>query len=68
MCVYVCVCVGNLGDAYCSYTLERRLLFAQGVALVVRPDQHRWRAFHALSGGQQALASLSLSFALQVSC
>ena len=30
-----------------------------------RPDQHRWRAFGALSGGQKALATLALLLALQ---
>lgn len=56
------------GDCYCSYTLERHLLFSEGVSLHVRPDQHRWRQFASLSGGQQALAALALSFALQVGC
>ena len=35
--------------------------------LAHRPDNRCWRAFGALSGGQQALASLALTFALQVS-
>lgn len=30
-----------------------------------RPDRQRWRAFAVLSGGQQALATLALCFALQ---
>ncbi len=30
-----------------------------------RPDTHRSRPFGSLSGGQQALATLALSFALQ---
>lgn len=30
-----------------------------------RPDRQRWRPFAALSGGQQALATLALCFALQ---
>ncbi len=30
-----------------------------------RPDNRSWRPFPALSGGQQALATLALSFALQ---
>jgi len=30
-----------------------------------RPDNRAWRPFPALSGGQQALAMLALSFALQ---
>ena len=30
-----------------------------------RPDNHRWRPFNSLSGGQQALATLALSFAMQ---
>jgi chromosome segregation protein len=33
--------------------------------LARRPDQHKWRPFSTLSGGQQALAALALSFALQ---
>jgi DNA repair exonuclease SbcCD ATPase subunit len=57
---------GGVGDAYCSYTLEKTLLFREGVTLHVRPDHKRWRTFAMLSGGQQALAALALSFALQV--
>jgi hypothetical protein len=30
-----------------------------------RPDQHRWRAFGLLSGGQKALSTLALVLALQ---
>lgn len=30
-----------------------------------RPDRVRWRPFPSLSGGQQALATLALCFALQ---
>jgi DNA repair exonuclease SbcCD ATPase subunit len=45
---------------------ERRLLFSQGVTLHVQPDGQAWRQFVMLSGGQQALATLALSFALQV--
>jgi hypothetical protein len=52
------------GDATCSF-LEAGVL-AEGVSLVVRPPGQRWRAFASLSGGQQALAALALSFALQV--
>lgn len=55
----------GIGDAALSYTSERRLLFAEGVVLRVRPDAKHWRPFGQLSGGQQALASLALSFALQ---
>lgn len=40
-------------------------VFTEGVSLVVRPPGQRWRPFAALSGGQQALAALALSFALQ---
>lgn len=58
---------GHLGDASLSFTAERRLLFLEGLTLQVRPDPHRWRPFGCLSGGQQALATLALSFALQVS-
>lgn len=50
-------------DAHCSYSEAQ--MFEEGVALVVRPPGARWRAFAALSGGQQALAALALSFALQ---
>ncbi len=31
-----------------------------------RPDSSRWRSFSILSGGQQALATLALCFAVQV--
>ena len=30
-----------------------------------RPDRHRWRPLATLSGGQQALATLALLFAMQ---
>lgn len=53
------------GDALLSYAQDRRLLFAEGVTLNIRPDGHRWWQFSSLSGGQQALAMLALSFALQ---
>lgn len=49
----------------CSYTEDRLAAFADGVTLHVRPDRQRWRPFAALSGGQQALATLALCFALQ---
>lgn len=52
-------------DAHASFSGGAQL-FAEGVSLVVRPPGQRWRAFAALSGGQQALAALALSFALQV--
>ncbi|GAQ89011.1 Putative acetylglucosaminyltransferase EXT1 [Klebsormidium nitens] len=53
------------GDAYLSYTEDKSVLFADGVSLLVRPDRHKWRNFSTLSGGQQALAALALSFSLQ---
>ncbi|KAK9828821.1 hypothetical protein WJX72_002267 [[Myrmecia] bisecta] len=56
---------GGQGDAYCSYTAEKLMLFADGVTFNVRPDSSKWRPFASLSGGQQSLASLALSFALQ---
>lgn len=31
-------CAGNRGDAYCSFIVEPRLLFAHGVTLTVRPS------------------------------
>jgi len=58
---------GGVGKAYCSYTAERRLLFSQGVTLHVQPDGSTWRRLGMLSGGQKSLATLALSFALQVS-
>lgn len=58
---------GGIGKAYCSYTAERRLLFSQGVTLHVQPDGSTWRRLGMLSGGQKSLATLALSFALQVS-
>jgi chromosome segregation ATPase len=57
---------GGCGKAYCSYTAERRLLFSQGVTLHVQPDGSTWRRLGMLSGGQRSLATLALSFALQV--
>lgn len=56
---------GWLGDAYLQFTADRRLLFVSGVTFNVRPDQHRWRPFASLSGGQQALSTLALAFAMQ---
>lgn len=56
---------GWLGDAYLQFTADRRLLFVLGVTFNVRPDQHRWRPFASLSGGQQALSTLALAFAMQ---
>ncbi|CAL5221331.1 g3506 [Coccomyxa viridis] len=56
---------GQRGDAYCSHADDTRLAFAQGLEFHVRPDNRAWRPFPALSGGQQALATLALSFALQ---
>ncbi|DBA79041.1 TPA: hypothetical protein ACH3X1_008903 [Trebouxia sp. C0004] len=53
------------GDAYLTYTEDTLLLFAEGVHFHVRPDAHHSRPFGSLSGGQQALATLALSFALQ---
>jgi chromosome segregation ATPase len=35
------------------------------LSTAVRPDRHKWRGFSTLSGGQQALAALALSFSLQ---
>ncbi|MCO5599325.1 hypothetical protein L7F22_053426 [Adiantum nelumboides] len=53
------------GDAYLSFTEEKTLLFTEGVNFQVRPGQHKWCSFSILSGGQQALAALALSFSLQ---
>ncbi|EFN58450.1 hypothetical protein CHLNCDRAFT_19988 [Chlorella variabilis] len=49
----------------CSYTEDVLAAFADGVTFHVRPDRSRWRPFPSLSGGQQALATLALCFALQ---
>ena len=43
----------------CPLALRKALHFR------CRPDQHRWRPFGALSGGQKALATLALLLALQ---
>lgn len=53
------------GDAYISFIEEKSLLFIEGVHLQVRPDRQKWCNFSSLSGGQQALAALALSFSLQ---
>ncbi|KAI5068572.1 hypothetical protein GOP47_0016917 [Adiantum capillus-veneris] len=53
------------GDAYLSFTEEKTLLFTEGVNFQVRPGRHKWCSFSILSGGQQALAALALSFSLQ---
>ncbi|PRW44928.1 nuclear condensin complex subunit isoform A [Chlorella sorokiniana] len=47
------------------YTEDRLAAFTDGVTFHVRPDRQQWRPFQALSGGQQALATLALCFALQ---
>lgn len=60
------MCTALSRKAYCSYTAERRLLFSQGVTLHVQPDGRTWRKLGMLSGGQRSLATLALSFALQV--
>ena len=39
--------------------------FGLGMLVCCRPDTYRSRPFRSLSGGQQALATLALSFALQ---
>lgn len=56
------------GDAYVSYCNDPTLCFVTGTTLHIRPDSQRWRPFQQLSGGQQALLSSALSFALQVTC
>ncbi|KAK9831195.1 hypothetical protein WJX74_007025 [Apatococcus lobatus] len=56
---------GQDADAICMYAEDKALAFSQGVTVNVRPAGQRWRSFGMLSGGQQALATLSLSFALQ---
>jgi chromosome segregation ATPase len=62
--VYRALAAAPSADAHCGYSTIQ--LFTEGVALEVRPPGQRWRPFGALSGGQQALAALALSFALQV--
>ncbi|GAX80032.1 hypothetical protein CEUSTIGMA_g7471.t1 [Chlamydomonas eustigma] len=54
-----------VGDAYLQYTSDKLLLFTTGITLNVRPDSHKWRPFNILSGGQQAMAALAVSFAFQ---
>ncbi|GMH36925.1 hypothetical protein BSKO_04798 [Bryopsis sp. KO-2023] len=56
---------GDHGDAHCTFPEDKCMLFSEGVTFDVRPDRRRWRPFSTLSGGQQSLATLSLSFALQ---
>lgn len=56
---------GGQGDAHCSFPQDEAAAFTEGLQLRVMPDQHGWRPFAALSGGQQALATLALCFALQ---
>ena len=41
------------------------ICFALKLLVLCRPDAYRSRPFGSLSGGQQALATLALSFALQ---
>lgn len=45
---------------------QTQVVNAWWLSCACRPDNRCWRAFGALSGGQQALASLALTFALQV--
>ena len=44
---------------------QAKLLLTPESTHLCRPDNRSWRPFPALSGGQQALATLALSFALQ---
>jgi len=39
-------------------------LFTQGVWLQVKPDGRQWQSYKQLSGGQQAVAALALSLAI----
>ena len=45
---------------------QRSIRHSEVPCMQRRPDAKCWRPFGALSGGQQALASLALTFALQV--
>jgi hypothetical protein len=62
--VYRALAASPSADAHCDFSEAQ--LFSEGIALAVRPPGQRWRPFGVLSGGQQALAALALSFALQV--
>lgn len=52
-------------DSAHTYTIVECNLYYIMDMLRCRPDAHRSRPFRSLSGGQQALATLALSFALQ---
>jgi hypothetical protein len=56
---------GDIGDASCYYSQNEHTCFEEGVKFKVRPDSGSWRMVSQLSGGQQALAALSLCFAFQ---
>eukprot|EP00892_Ulva_mutabilis_P012333 jgi/Ulvmu1/9472/UM052_0041.1 len=55
---------GGVGDVELVMTLDKHVLFAEGILMSVRPDAAAWQAFPLLSGGQQALAALALSLAV----
>jgi chromosome segregation ATPase len=57
---------GGRGSASCSCVPDETAAFTQGLSLRVMPDPATgWRPLASLSGGQRALASLALCFALQ---
>ncbi len=55
--------LSNGGDCAITVASERSLLFESGAQLEVRPEASAWKPFAHLSGGQKALAALSLSLA-----
>lgn len=61
--VGLCLFIWLLTGLLCSQHLLCQLCIL--TCIVCRPDAHRSRPFGSLSGGQQALATLALSFALQ---
>lgn len=51
-------------DSELDFTREKKALFEGGVSLIVKPDGLAWQTYKRLSGGQQALAAIALSLAI----
>ena len=66
-----CLCMGSSLSFHMfaenrMYQVSRQIVCSlRSHSCRCRPDNRSWRPFPALSGGQQALATLALSFALQ---
>lgn len=57
--------ISPFSDCFLSYPNNERALMEEGVILQCKPDSFEWKSFEKLSGGQQALCSITLALALQ---